>query len=271
MSQDHLQGDVLSFMCATCGKRFRWRPEIAGRKGKCGCGAIFQAPMTMSAAAAPDDLYDIVETPQSPAPSSVAASPAVAPAADASAIASSLGVALPGRRFQPVVEEEEKPESQLFNLILPIVAIAAGMVLSFVAKAYGADPHSSASSLLPGVMIGVVANLALVVGAMFAVSAAGGIAFVDPPWRLILKLCACALAPGAVGQIIFYAMGGSESIGASIAGVFASLALYTALFKLFFKLDIQDTVICVMSVIIIKSFVEYGLYKFEGWRTDSWV
>jgi hypothetical protein len=34
------------FTCASCGKEFRWKPEIAGRKAKCKCGQTLTVPAT---------------------------------------------------------------------------------------------------------------------------------------------------------------------------------------------------------------------------------
>ena len=34
-----------TFACPTCGKRFFWKPEVAGRRGKCTCGAITMIPL----------------------------------------------------------------------------------------------------------------------------------------------------------------------------------------------------------------------------------
>jgi hypothetical protein len=34
------------FPCGSCGKTFKWKPDIAGKKGKCACGASITVPMT---------------------------------------------------------------------------------------------------------------------------------------------------------------------------------------------------------------------------------
>src|SRR5689334_273899 len=44
------------FACAACGKQYAWKPELAGKKGKCKCGATMDVPMSVeetSAAPAP--------------------------------------------------------------------------------------------------------------------------------------------------------------------------------------------------------------------------
>src|SRR4051794_30710918 len=40
-----------TFSCDQCGKRYPWKPEYAGRKVKCKCGAVLTAPSHPPAAA----------------------------------------------------------------------------------------------------------------------------------------------------------------------------------------------------------------------------
>ena len=79
------------FMCTSCGKEFRWKPEIAGRKAKCKCGQTLTvpsappapkaapAPKVAARAAEPNPLEwpdepaaDYSEVPPPPAPSGAA-------------------------------------------------------------------------------------------------------------------------------------------------------------------------------------------------------
>ena len=39
------------FSCPSCGKQFRWKPELAGKKGKCACGGVLSIPATPPATA----------------------------------------------------------------------------------------------------------------------------------------------------------------------------------------------------------------------------
>src|SRR5688500_6773473 len=36
--------DGPKFACAACGREFRWKPELAGKKAKCKCGAVVAVP-----------------------------------------------------------------------------------------------------------------------------------------------------------------------------------------------------------------------------------
>src|SRR5437868_6076662 len=72
------------FACDQCGKRYGWKPQFAGKKAKCGCGATIVVP---SAETEPDPLYELVEqaaaeaarAPVTVVPAAVAAAPPVRP------------------------------------------------------------------------------------------------------------------------------------------------------------------------------------------------
>jgi len=36
----------IKFSCASCGKEYRWKPELAGKQAKCKCGATITVPRT---------------------------------------------------------------------------------------------------------------------------------------------------------------------------------------------------------------------------------
>jgi hypothetical protein len=68
------------FACAACGKEYKWKPELAGKKGKCKCGGVLSIP-----AQPPlndpepdpnfDDLYDVSDDAPKKAPAYTAAAP----------------------------------------------------------------------------------------------------------------------------------------------------------------------------------------------------
>ena len=39
-----MAADDPKFTCTGCGKEYRWKPELAGRKAKCACGATLVVP-----------------------------------------------------------------------------------------------------------------------------------------------------------------------------------------------------------------------------------
>lgn len=78
-------GDTQRFHCPTCDKRYRWKPELAGRKVKCaGCGSKLRVPAAGGGAAElleappppkeePPDLGDMYELDMPSGPASTAA------------------------------------------------------------------------------------------------------------------------------------------------------------------------------------------------------
>src|SRR5688500_12395859 len=73
-----MSAEAGTFSCGACGKRYAWKPQLAGKKAKCKCGATIAVPQSISAERdAPDDLYDVVDTP----PPATIARQTVAPAA----------------------------------------------------------------------------------------------------------------------------------------------------------------------------------------------
>src|SRR5688572_18506605 len=53
------------FACEICGRKYRWKPALAGRKVKCACGEEMLCPPV--APADGDDLYDVVQPEPQPA------------------------------------------------------------------------------------------------------------------------------------------------------------------------------------------------------------
>ena len=71
------------FSCASCGREFRWKPELAGKKAKCKCGAVVAVP-TVAPGAAPapaaveHDPFEMAGEPEPAAPPLQYRSPPVA-------------------------------------------------------------------------------------------------------------------------------------------------------------------------------------------------
>ena len=58
------------FACAACGKQYAWKPELAGKKAKCKCGAAMSIPASVDEAAAPTGARAAAATASAPARSS---------------------------------------------------------------------------------------------------------------------------------------------------------------------------------------------------------
>jgi hypothetical protein len=55
-------------VCATCQKEYRWKPEIAGKRAKCKCGAVISIPAQEPVVPEEEDIgaYDLAEAPPEP-------------------------------------------------------------------------------------------------------------------------------------------------------------------------------------------------------------
>src|SRR4051794_31875728 len=47
------------FSCDACGKSYRWKPELAGRKAKCKCGAVMVCPKDEPGKEQEEDLFEL--------------------------------------------------------------------------------------------------------------------------------------------------------------------------------------------------------------------
>ncbi|MGH7215308.1 MAG: hypothetical protein ACREIT_11150, partial [Tepidisphaeraceae bacterium] len=106
----------MTFSCGSCGKSYKWKPELAGKKAKCKCGAEMHVPAAapvaapVARAAAPvasrpvansqrddDDggMYDIApdEAPKASEPKRAAASGAGAHAQEPAPVMSAAALA----------------------------------------------------------------------------------------------------------------------------------------------------------------------------------
>ncbi len=65
------------FSCTTCGKQYRWKPELAGRKVRCKCGAAMNVPAEDPAAA--ELVVEEIELAAEPGTPVIAGAPSAAP------------------------------------------------------------------------------------------------------------------------------------------------------------------------------------------------
>ncbi|MBA3272636.1 MAG: hypothetical protein H0T11_02020 [Chthoniobacterales bacterium] len=60
------QAKAVKISCAGCGRQYRWKPELAGKKVRCGCGHVVEVPLEERPPEPPvedleDDLYALAE------------------------------------------------------------------------------------------------------------------------------------------------------------------------------------------------------------------
>jgi hypothetical protein len=288
------------FSCPGCGGKKSWKPQLAGKRAKCSCGHILTIPLEPpQLAAAPivpatfEEAFEAAASDQpdfdNPAPTLSVAPAAARPAftpppvliereeADGSVstvgtvarkIVRSETAALPRRKG---LQREEKPPepavSPFRDFVLPGILIAAGVALCLLDGTYKGDESWVPLNTVVGpVIVNMLVSLAFAIGAVFAASAMGGVAFQEPIPVIIYKLCAVALAPGALGSLATHWIGG---INGDIAGVFLGITCYFLLFLILFRIAMVDRVVCVMLLFIIRTAVAYMIFKLQGAKHGS--
>ena len=282
-------GTQPAVVCDSCGKQFRWRPELAGRKAKCRCGAVIHVA---AADDADDGEYDFAPGPHAPptptrqpAANPAALTPPAAPPV-ASPVASPVPTAdellarigrLPaeGRPRRLCDEARAGDDAEPFrpsilrDWVAPSLLIAVGTALCFVQTLY-ASPHPSPSVLaaIPVVATQVGLAVGLMLGGMFLAVAIAEVCFLGPVGRTAYRLAGIAVGPAAVYGLLSHALG---DVAGSAAGAFSSIALYALLFKLLMKLDLRDTAICVLMTWILVAGANYLAFQVEGMIRDTWI
>jgi hypothetical protein len=300
------------FSCPQCGSKKVWKPEIAGRTARCGCGNILKIPAEqpgVAAAAAKRQVALVSDDPFEAAAAEAAAAGgdghdelAPAPAAPSrggrkpttfippevvieregadgsvqtvGAVARTVvraqnpALLTAHKRLKREEPEPEPAASMVRDYVLPGILIALGVYLCFLDGQYkGSEGGWQPLDKVVGpVLINMAASLAFAVGAVFAASAMGGVAFTEPVPVVIYKLCGVALVPGAIGSLALSYIGG---INGSMAGTFLALACLFVLFMMLFRMSMEDRVVCVMLMFIIRAGVQYLAWRFEGYRQGS--
>jgi DNA-directed RNA polymerase subunit RPC12/RpoP len=289
------QQDQPQVHCATCGKRFRYKPELAGRTVKCPCGAAILVPRPRPTVVEdgdePDKEYDFADPePVRPAKTAAALIAAPAPvglaapagAADApldGALAAPvpsgpvLRVDLPPQRKGLTPEERKTnedfaPPSTIRDFVIPSILIGAGVVLRFL-EVMAPWATQNPVTFGPG-LAAVLTNLALSVGLMlggaFLMVSVMEICFLGSLPRTVYKLIAIGVGPGALYGILSFMVG--EPYG-GMAGTFASVAVFVLLFWLLMRLDLKDASMCVILTWILITAANYAAYKAQGLIQDA--
>jgi hypothetical protein len=266
-------------LCPSCGKQFRWKPELAGRRARCKCGGVIAIPAEPAPKVEAEEAdYDFAPAePQAPARNVPASAdrPGLSPAA-AAEVLQRLGRATAEvpRGSERLLDDTPSVEetfrlSVLRDVVLPSLLIVAGVALAFVeAMKAGPNPAPTVAAAMPVVAIKLALGVALVLGGMFLSVVVAEVCFIGPVGLTALKLTGIAVGVASVYGLLCYALG--DTAGAA-AGTFASVALYGVLYALLMRLDLKDTSICVIITWIVVTGANYIAYKVQGWRTESWV
>jgi hypothetical protein len=297
-------GAAETFACDACGKRFKWKQELAGKRMKCPCGAAIVVPAGRAvslAAPAPadgqfqsfDDVFDqAVDAPPLPRPAAGGDVETAAPtnaastsprrasarsASDAAAVAERLGIALPTKKRLDTAadakagrEEMEKLASGSFirDVIAPIPIILGGIILSYMqAKHYSQTPADTELKAWTVVITRVALSVGLIVMAMYLLTQFMDVTFLGSFGKCVLRLCAIAIGPAAVYDTLVFTVGGD--LAGPFAGVACSVACWGILYWALMRVDVKDATICVLVTFILVTFANYIAWRCEGLMRGS--
>jgi hypothetical protein len=226
------------FGCEACGKSYRWKEELAGRRVKCKCGHVMTAPAAMPTPQ--DDLYEMAPEPEKPRPMRLPLAPLPAAATTRSPATATATLAY---RSAPVQSERETGNfiegSPLKDFYVPVALMILGTIAEFALIMNGTHHQLIGLVMLTGivaVLLGV--NVGIMLLAILIAAKAAGMGF-GHPLQAIIKLAAIAISVAAVADFLAYLSKGVY-LGWGI-----SLLLYMCLFMWLFDLDWSEARIVV--------------------------
>jgi hypothetical protein len=297
------------FGCDACGKRYTWKPELAGKRVKCKCGGILSVPRTDPAAppaaddALPpdfDDLYALAEG----APVAQAVTPPTYTRGGTPC--PSCGVNVPGdavlcvscgtnvktgkkvktkkvsgggggptpalatagtgprgvlgyAQMAPKRRGEERQGGDVFfhpvkDLYIPGALVVAGTVLSYLALVFHHGVRNPGAALF-AVGLMTLINLVLTVPAVLLTVKLFDLGL-GPIGPGVLKIAACAIAPGAIGELMGMILTGSAGM---MGGWFISYAITLLIFMKLLEMDFGEVLICSSFIFVIRTWAVYGI------------
>ena len=272
-----------TIQCDNCGKQFKWREEIAGKRMKCPCGGVVSVPANAPAGAVHAEVGTATGAKPQPQPARSGGAPRV----NAAAIMAAKGLPPPRGRTKAQREldtaksgQEELEEMAKTNLlrdvIIPIPIILAGLALSYLNVTQWPMPGKQAappSQAVGMVAVGAVASVVLVVGAIFLTTVLADVTFVGKFHNSILRLCAIAIGPSAIYAIMASVVGGGDGADGSMAGTalgaLLTIVVLAALYWGLMRLDLKDTMVCVMVTFFLMMFSQYMMWRMEGLARGS--
>ena len=262
------------FACDACGKRYAWKPQLAGKKAKCACGAMMvvpQAEAPPTSADEPEDLYGFAEE-TLPAATVARPLPVGAPVASAAGVAQP-GAAPIGYRSARTKENTKKDRFSFDemthpprDLYIPVALLIVGL-LGIIAWAisWGAGPGMMAViSLVTG--IATLVKTAILIGLAFVFAPMLGVSFGDAR-TAVLKFAAIVVFTDAVGLWFdeLIEMAGGMPTGRRGRGrifwleMFLIAGLISAMCYYLFDMDSEDTGMFAIPFAVISRILDWVL------------
>jgi hypothetical protein len=233
-----MSGGTAQADCPQCRKRFRLRADAAGKKVKCGCGAVFLVTPPAPTTIATDDLLE---------PEPVAVPPAVSP------LASPLSP-MPQRAHSAVAaallnREDDTQVSPFREVWLPVAMLVVGYLTALFLWSCWLDSAGK---------IAAVAAIALAVQVLFFTPVMVGSLMLGAKWMdvdvghslpgLIRKVAALTLGPAAIADVLFTAVLIIANFDWELiaAGFGFYLVLYGVCTAMLFELSVAQTAFLVL-------------------------
>jgi hypothetical protein len=263
------------FSCDACQKRYAWKPELAGKRVKCKCGGVITVPGTDPAAPPPepedalppnfDDLYALAEG--TPVASAVTP-PAYARSAPPGPALATAGGGGGGRRSAMLGYAQMAPKrhgaddeqgGNLFfhpvkDLYIPGALVVAGTVLSYLALVFHHGVRNPGAALF-AVGLMTLINLILTVPAVLLTVKLFDLGL-GPIGPGVLKIAACAIAPGAVGELMGMIFTG---FAGSMLGWGISFAFTLIIFMKLLEMDFGEVLMCSSFIFVIRTWGVYAI------------
>jgi hypothetical protein len=225
---------VEMFKCEQCGRQFHWRSEIAGKKAKCGCGAVLTVPMSIE-----DEIFDFAPSEPVPMPTNAMRNrPVVASVPPAR-------TPLQYDRHEPSARSDfDSFYSKPRDFYFPTAALAIGFIALLI-WAISSGASGAGLFLFTGyVTIATLIKTAVMIGAAFVIAPMAGVSF-GGVWTAILKLAAIVVVTDAAMfwlQEIMVATGavspsGRSPRGTMLVNLLLAGTIIAILLKIFFDMD----------------------------------
>jgi hypothetical protein len=261
------------FACEACGKRYAWKPQLAGKRAKCSCGAAMVVPQAESTEAdAPDDLYGFVEESLPPPPAARSMPMPSAPIASVAGGAQPSAGAI-GYRSAPTKENTARDRFSFDamthpprDLYIPVALLIVG-ILGIIAWAisWGAGAGTMAVVLLV-TGVATLVKTAVLIGLAFIFAPMAGVSFGDAR-TAILKFAAIVVFTDAVGMWFdeLVEMAGGMPTGRRGRGrifwleMFLIAGLISAMCYYLFDMDSEDTGTFAIPFAVISRILDWIL------------
>ena len=252
------------FSCGKCGKQFKWKSELAGKRAKCTCGAAIVVPAVEAPPEAPppdfDNLYDFAEPTDSP-PAPPVAAPAPPPAAAASR-------AIPYRSAPAAPKPDHSPyeASPFIDLYLPVALLGIGFaaMMAWAVDIVGAGA-GGAVAVAVFTVVSTLIKTAILIGLAMIIAPWAGILF-RGVGKGALKLAAILVFTDAADLWLDYIMRATGAVRPhviSIRAIFASLALAAVLIsflsRILFQTDAEETKTFALPLAILSQIIGFVL------------